>query len=179
MLSRAAIRERNRKCEPIQPLNTTTYAVLLNILYFTNGACILIIMVQQKWPKLVREQLFKYYFTITVALDPEENPIHVEGATEFRCDGLALSTNYQWMINGTQFESLSLPNVNTVLEGTHLQFTNTPLRYNGTTVQCTFTTRFGVPQSSTVGTLLVQGNDSQLPSMYLSSSHYRVVGCCF
>ena len=82
------------------------------------------------------------------------------------------------MINGTQFESLNLTDV--TLNGDRiLLFTNTPLRYNGTTVQCTLTSEDGEELSSTVGTLLVQGNDSQLPSMYLISSHYRVVGCCF
>ena len=129
--------------------------------------------------QLVREQLFKCYFTITVALVPEENPVHVGVLAEFTCSGPAGSTNHQWMINGTQFESLNLTDVTIRLEGTRLLFTNTPLRYNGTTVQCTLTAPNGVSLSSTVGTLLVQGSDSQLPSMYPSSSHYRVVGCCF
>ena len=117
-------------------------------------------------------------FTITVALFPEENPVHEGELAEFSCSGPAASTNRQYIINGTQFESLNLTDV--TLEGDRaLLFTNTPLRYNGTTVQCTLTTRTGVQQSSTVGTLLVQGNDIQLPSMYFSFSHYRVVGSCF
>ena len=128
--------------------------------------------------QLVREQLFKCYFTITVALVPEDNPVHVGGVAEFICAGPAGSTNRQFMINGTQFESLNLT-VATRDGDRTLLFTNTPLRYNGTTVQCTLTSPNGVSLSSTVGTLLVQGSDSQLPSMYLSSSHYRVVGCCF
>ena len=117
-------------------------------------------------------------FTITVALFPEENPVHEGELAEFSCSGPAGSTNRQYIINGTQFESLNLTDV--TLEGDRiLLFTNTPLRFNGTTVQCTLTTLNGVTASSTVGVLLVQGNDSQLPSMYLSSSHYMVVGSCF
>ena len=73
------------------------------------------------------------------------------------------------MINGTQFESLNLTDVTLSVNGRILLFTNTPLRYNGTAVQCTLIVQTGVQWSSTVGTLLVQGNDSQLPSMYLSS----------
>ena len=126
----------------------------------------------------MKEQLFKCYFTITVDLDPEENPVHEGGAVEFTCSGPPLSTNRQWMINDTQFESLNLTDI--TLDGDRvLLFTNTPLKYNSTTVQCNLTAANGVSLSSTVGTLLVQGNDSQLPSIYLSSSHYRVVGCCF
>ena len=71
--------------------------------------------------------------------------------------GPPLSTNQQWMINGTQFESINLTDVTIVFEGTRLLFTNTPLRYNSTTVQCTLTALNGVHLSSTVGTLLVQG----------------------
>ena len=114
----------------------------------------------------------------TAAFVREEEPVHVGGVAVFSSVlGPPLSTNQQWLINCNQFDSLDLTGVAIVLG--NLQFTNTPLRYNGTTVQCTLTTRTGVQLSSTVGTLLVQGNDSQLPSMYLSSSHYRVVGCCF
>ena len=70
------------------------------------------------------------------------------------------------MIDDTQFESLNLTDV-TLIGDRALLFTNISLEYNGTTVQCTLTTRTGVRQSSTVGTLLVQGNDShgQLPSV--------------
>ena len=118
------------------------------------------------------------YFTITVPLVPEKNPVYEGGLAEFACNGLAGSTNRQWLINGTQFESLNVAGVTILDRNRTLEFTNIPLEYNGTTVQCTLDLT-GVQQSSTVGTLLVQGNDSQLPSMYLSSSHYRVVGCCF
>ena len=135
-------------------------------------------MVQQKMAQ-TNWLVSKCYFTITVELAPEEIPVHVGGLAEFTCVGPSGSTNRRWMINGTQFESLNLINVTIMFGGRSLLFTNIPLRYNGTTVQCTFTAPNGVSLSSTVGTLLVQGNDSQLPSMYLSSSHYRVVGCCF
>ena len=119
-----------------------------------------------------------FNFTITVALVPEDIPVLEGGLADFSCSGPAGSTNRQYTINGTQFESLNLTDV--TWDGDRLQkFTNTPLRYNGTTVQCTLTPQFGAQQSSTVGTLLVQGNGCLLPSMYLSSSHYRVVGCCF
>ena len=94
--------------------------------------------------QLVREQLFKCYFTITVALVPEENPVHVGVLAEFTCSGPAGSTNRQFMINGTQFESLNLTNVTIIFGGTTLQFANIPLRYNGTTVQCTLTAPNGV-----------------------------------
>ena len=56
-------------------------------------------MVQQI---MVKEQLFKCYFTITVELGPEENPVLVGGATQFTCTIPSLNTNHQWMINGTQ-----------------------------------------------------------------------------
>ena len=119
-----------------------------------------------------------YTFIIIDALVPEENPVHVGGVAVISCVlGPPLSTNQQWLINSNQFETLNITGVGIVLG--NLQFTNTRLKYNCTTVQCTLTTRTGVQLSSTVGTLLVQGNGSQLLSMYLSSSHYRVVGCCY
>ena len=105
-----------------------------------------------------------FNFTITVALVPEDSPVVEGGLAEFACNGPAGSTNRQYMINGTQFESLNLTDV--TWDGNRiLLFTNTPLKYDGTTVQCTLTSLTGVPQSSTVGTLLVQGNDIQLPSV--------------
>ena len=96
-------------------------------------------------------------FTITVPLVPEDNPVHVGAVAEFFCNGPSQSINRQWLINGTQFESLNLTDVTVELEGIRLRFTNTPLEYSGTTVQCTLTAANGVQLSSTVGTLLVQG----------------------
>ena len=124
------------------------------------------------------KKIILLYFTISVSIDREENTVHVGDATEFRCHGPVGSTNRQYMINSTRYESLNLTDV--TLDGDRiLLFSNIRLSYNGTTVQCTVTAPNGEQQSSTVGTLLVQGNKSLLHSMYLSSSHYRVVGCCF
>ena len=83
---------------------------------------------------------------------------------EFLCHGLAESINRQWLINGTQFESLNVAGVTILDRNRTLEFSNTPLRYNGTTVQCTLTLQESVSLTSTEGTLLVQGNDIQLPS---------------
>ena len=124
---------------------------------------------------LVREQLFKFYFTITVEL--EENPVHEGGEAEFRCNGPPGSTNRQYMINGTQFESLNLTDVTLSVNGRILLFTNTPLRYNGTAVQCTLIAQTGVQWSSTVGTLLVQGNDSQ--NVTLNVSQFLTLQGCW
>ena len=98
-------------------------------------------------------------FTITVALIPEENAVHVGSDVNFQCFIPSIFTNWQWMINGTMFESLNLMDVMEVSEGALLKFLDIPLEYNGTTVQCTLTGPNGQSLSSTVGTLLVQGND--------------------
>ena len=81
------------------------------------------------------------------------------------------------MINGTQFESLNLTDVAIRLEGTRLLFTNTLLRYNGTTVQCTLIAANGVSLLSTVGTLLVQGNGSHGVYPQCISVPYIIQGC--
>ena len=128
-----------------------------------------------KWMYNKVQGCYDHTFTITVTLVPEEKPVHVGGVAVFSSVlGPPLGANRQWIITGTQFDRLILTGVAILF--VNLQFTNTPLRYNCTTVQCTLTTRTGVQQSSILGAL---GNCSQLHSMYLSYSHYRVVGCCF
>ena len=116
-----------------------------------------------KWMYNKVQRCYDYNaFTITAALVPEEKPVHVGGVAVFSCVlGPPLSTNQQWLINCNQFVTLDLTGVAIVLG--NLQFTNTPLKYNGTTVQCTLTAAKGVSLSSTVGTLLVQSMTASYP----------------
>ena len=96
---------------------------------------------------------------------------------EFSCLGPSGSTNQQWLINGTQFEALNLTDVTVMFGDRTVLFSNTPLVFNGTTVQCILLAASGEELSSTVGVLLVQGNDSQLQYTLNVSQFLTLQGC--
>ena len=92
-----------------------------------------------------------------VIVSPPEAIVHEGFPTQFDCTEPIGTTNPQWIINGSRFEDLNLANVTLLRDGFRLVFQEAPVKYNGTTVQCTVMNGDELLSSNT-GTLLVQGN---------------------
>ena len=91
------------------------------------------------------------------------------GRATFTCQTSGVSVvDVQWLVNGTELDSLSLTNVTSRLEtaGTtkrwSLVFTQIPVEYNTTTVKCIVITMNENLTAYQNSTLLIQGSEMQL-----------------
>ena len=85
------------------------------------------------------------------------------GDANFECIGASATlSSVQWLVNGTQLETLNLPNLTQIffVDGSSgiLIFEDIPLNYHNTDVQCSVTLSPGSsPVLSDVAHLLLQG----------------------
>ncbi len=105
-----------------------------------------------------------YYNYVLVILSSSNGNVFIPGHDPvLNCASLSGTTitSVEWLKNGTQFEDLSLTNVETGFsqlsrQGT-LVFSNISVEYNNTNIQCRATLNNGETVDSNNFTLLVQG----------------------
>ncbi len=82
--------------------------------------------------------------------------------TAFTCRVTGTVQHIQWLVNGTRLEDINqrdgIEDAVTFGIG-HLSFSNIPVEYNGTTIQCIVTLTSGEIIRSNNATLLVQGEE--------------------
>ena len=103
---------------------------------------------------------------------PEEYVSRPGGRAFFTCQTSGVSVvDVQWLVNGTELDSLNLTNVRATLEtaGTRkrwrLLFTQIPVEYNTTTVNCIAMTMNENLTATQNSTLLIQGKVVILASL--------------
>ena len=96
-------------------------------------------------------------------LQPRNWVVHLGSDASFNCDDFICNCNYnavEWLINGTALNTLQLNNVRGSYNRRYcfasLQFSNVPVEYNSTSIQCIVNTTCGLHLSEN-STLLVQG----------------------
>ena len=101
-----------------------------------------------------------------VSVIPDEYVSTPGGNAFFFCQTSGVSVvDVQWLVNGTELDSLNLTNVTSTLEtaGTRKQgslvFTQIPVEYNTTTVNCIAMTMNENLTAAQNSTLLIQGSE--------------------
>ncbi len=88
------------------------------------------------------------------------------GKIVFTCRVTGTVQQFQWLVNGTRLEDFDqrdgIEDGGTFGIGT-LTFNNTPVEYNDTTIQCIVTLTSGEIIPSNNATLLVQGEECDVP----------------
>ena len=101
-----------------------------------------------------------------MSLEPHQTVVTSRSSSIFTCHSINSGAlqQFQWLVNGTRLEDLNQTDgieADLIHDIGALAFTDIPVEYNDTIIQCIVTFTSGQISTSNNATLLVQGEDDQ------------------